>query len=944
MKDEEILKTIEAFSDYLQVGDIVNYVLRWLGWFLIVGLSLVVDALEGVTDAILGIKGFFNSPEIQNFVDMLYPLFVVLLAISFLYIGYMFIMNKQMNRSQIIINIFVTLSVLCLLSTGMTKVDKFTDDAIAVVKSEQKGSLSDEIIKKNITDIAVIDENKWKKKEDMNPKNHIPEKNIRQIDITEKIDKDFEFAKDKKLSDEGQKILKNKRVMDGMGVASLAELKDGWFDFFPEKYYRWHWNFWNIFFTLLITGLTLLLVSIKLARLFYELAFNYLLANILAPADVANGQKLKAVLSNILNIFIATIMIFLSLKLYLMGTAFLHDKLNGVPYLIALAAFSMAVLDGPAVVERLFGIDIGLKSSWGMLVGGFALGKGIGSLANSKPMKSLGNMIGKGAKGAAEGTGVAAAKTASAAAMATGGVAGLISGLKKGNESENKESLQDQMKKADQKKANGNDVAKNEKEKGNLNKEKDKKNGGTPSLQEDMKKGGNENPGGVNGQESGTTSLQDEMKEAGKLNGASEGNPTAGTVRQGASEGSQTPGTVRQGASEGNPTAGTVRQGANEGGQTPGTVRQGTSEGGQTPGTVRQGTSEGNQTPGTVRQGASEGSQTPGTVKQGANEGGQTPGTVRQGANEGNPTAGTVRQGTSEGSQTPGTVRQGTSEGSQTPGTVRQGASEGGQTSGTVRQGTSEGSQTSSPAPMETPRSVPSGGSPAPVETPKSVPSGGSPAPVETPRSVPSGSSSAPVETPRSVPSGSSSAPVETPRSVPSGGSPAPVETPRSVPSGSSTAPVETPRSVPSGSSSAPVETPRSVPSGSSSAPVETPRSVPSGGSPAPVETPKSVPSGGSPAPADIVTVTHSSPIIPYESDKEVAASRGQETRTLGQYTTEKVKNTTSSVKQKVRGVQERINTSETVQNTKRFYQMGQNTGKSWRDIVNKNKKNTDKK
>ncbi|EEM56446.1 hypothetical protein BK699_35435 [Bacillus thuringiensis serovar mexicanensis] len=737
MKDEEILKVLETFSDYLQVGDIVNYVLRWLGWFLIVGLSLVVDALEGVTDAILGIKGFFNSPEIQNFVDMLYPLFVVLLAISFLYIGYMFIMNKQMNRSQIIINIFVTLSVLCLLSTGMTKVDKFTDDAIAVVKSEQKGSLSDEIIKKNITDVAVIDQNGWKKKEDINPKNNIPEKNIRQIDITEKIDKDFAFTKDKNLSDDGQKILQNKRVMDALGVASLAELKDGWFDFFPEKYYRWHWNFWNIFFTLLITGLTLLLVSIKLARLFYELAFNYLLVNIIAPADVANGQKLKAVLSNILNIFIATIMIFLSLNLFIMGTTFLHDKLSGVPYLIALAAFSMAVLDGPAVVERLFGIDIGLKSSWGMLVGGYALGKGIAGLASSKPMKGLGNMIGKGVKGAAQGTGVATAKTASAAAMATGGMAGLISGLRNGNESENKDSLQDQMKKAGEKKVNGNDEANKEKDKGNLNKEKDKKNGGTPSIQEDMKKGGNENPGIANGQESGTTSLQDEMKEAGKSNGASEG------------------------------------------------------------------------------------SQTPGGVRQGASEGGQTPGTVSSG---------------------------------------------------------------SSPAPMETSRPVPSGGSPAPMETSRSVPSGGSPAPVETSRPVPSGGSPAPMETPKSVPSGGSPAPMETSRPVPSGGSPAPVETPRSVPS------------------------------------------------------------GGSPVSADSVTVTHSSPIIPYESDKEVAASRSQETRTLGQYTTDKVKNTTSSVKQKVRGVQERIHNSETVQNTKRFYQMGQNTGKSWRDIVNKNKNNTDKK
>ncbi|TFZ10429.1 hypothetical protein, partial [Bacillus cereus] len=146
--------------------------------------------------------------------------------------------------------------------------------------------------------------------------------------------------------------------------------------------------------------------------------------------------------------------------------------------------------------------------------------------------------------------------------------------------------------------------------------------------------------------------------------------------------------------------------------------------------------------------------------------------------------------------------------------------------------------------------------------------------------------------------------------------------------------------------SPAPMETPRSVPSGGSPAPMETPRSVPSGSSPAPMEAPKSAPSGGSLASADIVTVTHSSPIIPYESDKEVAASRGQETRTLGQYTTDKVKHTTSSVKQKVRGVQERIHNSETVQNTKRFYQMGQNTGKSWRDIVNKNKNknNTDKK
>ncbi|PFF34207.1 hypothetical protein CN327_11360, partial [Bacillus cereus] len=152
---------------------------------------------------------------------------------------------------------------------------------------------------------------------------------------------------------------------------------------------------------------------------------------------------------------------------------------------------------------------------------------------------------------------------------------------------------------------------------------------------------------------------------------------------------------------------------------------------------------------------------------------------------------------------------------------------------------------------------------------------------------------------------------------------------------GSSPAPVESPRSVSSGSSPAPMESPRSVSSGSSPAPMETSRPVSSGSSPASVETPRSVPSG-------------SSPIIPYESDKEVAASSSHETRTLGQYATDTVKkgysSTTSSIKHKAKGVQERIHNSETVQNTKRFYQMGQNTGRSWRDIVSKNKKNTDEK
>ncbi|PEI52395.1 pLS20_p028 family conjugation system transmembrane protein [Bacillus pseudomycoides] len=812
MKEEEILKVLEEYGDYLQIGDIFNYILRWIGWFLILGASLVVDILENVTDAILGIKSFFNAPQVQEFLETMYPVFVVLLALSFLYIGYMFILNKKMDRSQIVVNIFITMCVLCLLGTGMTKVDKFTDDAIAVVKPGQEGSISDEIIKKNLFDIARVDSAGWKNKEGMYPYNFIPEKEIRKIDIVEKIDKDFEVTKDKELTDQGKEILQNKRVINGEGKASLAELKDGWFDFFPEKYYRWHWNFWTIFITLLVMGITLLLVSIKLGRLFYALAFNYLLANILAPADVANGQKLKAVLTDILNIFIVTIMIFLSLKLYMLGTGFIHDKLDGVAYVIALVSFSMAVIDGPNVVERLFGIDIGLKSSWGVLAGGLALGKGLGKAMNSKPMKSLAGMLGKGATNAAKGTAQGAVKTASAAA---GGMAGIISGLKKGNNDGQNESLQDQMKKTEQKKGQGNPLE--DKKKNQLKNEEEKKNGANASTQEGMNQEGNAKSEVASSQESGMTSLQDEMKEAGIKPEGNQG--IAGTGKTGATEGSLT--------SKGKPEM-------NNGSQL-------------STSTGKQGTDQGNLvTAGTIKGGSSQaGMESPNSTTN--NEGRSSVESYRPIANE------------------------------------------------------------SSSAVTESSRLATSEGSASSVESYSSVMGGSSEAAVASARTVGSEGNTSSVESYRPVASGGSEVSMESPRTVTTGGSTPSEESYRTITTGGSLAPNESSGSVVSVGGASSEESYRPVVSGGSPAPMESPRSTVSVGSTSSEESYRPVASGSSPA-----SVQH-------------------ETRTLGQYTTDKVK-------QSAIGVKEKIGNSQTVINTKRFYEMGQNTGKGWREIVSKNR------
>ncbi|RXZ02129.1 pLS20_p028 family conjugation system transmembrane protein [Fictibacillus sp. S7] len=402
MSDKEILDVLLKFGDNLSDGWIIMDVFRSLGWVIILGLGWLVDSLENVTDSILGLKTFFADSDISGLVQMLKPLSVILMAFSLLYTGYLLIFQKKIDREGIIINVFLALVVIALLGSGMNKADHFTNDAVTALNGKEEGSLADTIIKDGIIDVALYDLQEWKKP-DINPINQIPKENIRDIDINSYLTDGTKLTKDKELSNNGVDILSKKLDTLGDGSHGLQDLDDGNFitDITKEYYYRYTVHWFTIMVTLAITAFTLLTIAIKLAKLFFELAFNYVLATIIAPADIHSGQKTKQIIQNILNIFLVTIMIFLSMKIYIIGTVFIDDKLDGLPYLIALFAFSLAVIDGPNIVERLFGIDAGLKSGWGALAGAYAGSKGLShgvkglsSAGKSAALKGIGGAAG----------------------------------------------------------------------------------------------------------------------------------------------------------------------------------------------------------------------------------------------------------------------------------------------------------------------------------------------------------------------------------------------------------------------------------------------------------------------------------------------------------------------------------------------------------------------
>ena len=376
MADSDLITKLQEYEDVLQISSMVNDALRSMGWILVRGLSVLIDGLESITNQILLTNKFFNNEQVVEFVLTIQPFLYVLLAGSFLFTGYLLIFQKKFERESFLINLFITLLILGLLSPTMSRIQEFSDEAIAEIGTDSlydgEASLSESILKRNVHDLIEHDSKNFDAAtgESLNA---IPTELIDNIRINEIFDKN-----NYDLSATGNKLAESYILWNGKET-SLGKLDQGGVEWNNQYYYRYQPNWLTIFVTLGIMGFTLFSIAYKLARLSFELAFNYVLAILVAPADLHSGQKTKKVIQSILNTFLVTILIFVSIKLYTIGTAYLAETLNGFAYLIALIAFSVALIDGPNMVERLFGIDAGLKRGWGVALGAYAAGKGVTS-------------------------------------------------------------------------------------------------------------------------------------------------------------------------------------------------------------------------------------------------------------------------------------------------------------------------------------------------------------------------------------------------------------------------------------------------------------------------------------------------------------------------------------------------------------------------------------
>ena len=378
----------------LELGNVFESCIRWVGWNLITLLAKLVNGIEKTANKVYTLNGFFNSSEVNQLIERYEPIVWTILAISIGILGFKIIFNRQQNRNELPSNILFSILVVVLLSTFMTKMNNITKFAIDTLNKPNQ-SITDTLVKESLYDIYYLDDNDFDLEGE---KNKISANSIYNIDINEALE-----SKEVKDSD----LFKKKIVFNENGDRKLVKLEKGWFSI-DEMYYRYNIDFIPVIISLGAIGIAFVCIMLKVIRLLFELAFNKFFVTLLAFTDISDGKKLKEMVKHIISIFVVIFITAVLTNMYMLYNSWLTKSLvsnglgdNGVLKILFIVGGAIAVVDGPNLVERILGIDAGLKSSWGTLMAGYGVAKGAlnGGKALANGMTRLGNGLALGMAG-----------------------------------------------------------------------------------------------------------------------------------------------------------------------------------------------------------------------------------------------------------------------------------------------------------------------------------------------------------------------------------------------------------------------------------------------------------------------------------------------------------------------------------------------------------------
>ena len=348
-------KFYEEWSDVFKNKGIFADGFRTFLWGLVKVFAFICDACEKLLVMANKAISFIFSDKVVQFISQWRFVIIGVLIIAVLFFGITMIVNSKQDRSKLLQNMVIAACVLIGLSSFIPTLGKNTAKWSKDLISTNSSS-SAEIIKGAVTDLYYLDANNFSKKA-ATTKNNISSKRIMNIDPTEDITSSDDVS--------NPKIFSYSLSYDKNGKPILNEIDDSGFSWNNDTYYRYSIDFTTIYITLFATAIVMIFTAFKVVKIVFDIIVHQILAVILAAGDWASGQKLKEVIKSLFALFFSVFMCSVMMKLYFLFSAWTSSNIeSGIARALLLVFAAFAVIDGPNIVEKIFGIDAGLASTF----------------------------------------------------------------------------------------------------------------------------------------------------------------------------------------------------------------------------------------------------------------------------------------------------------------------------------------------------------------------------------------------------------------------------------------------------------------------------------------------------------------------------------------------------------------------------------------------------
>ena len=375
----DVVAILENNSEYFSQNVFWVSILRSIGWTIAKGLKSICDFCENLYSNMYSLIDFTQYPALKNFFNTFRPVIAAILILSIFAFGIMLIMGyghgKGFKVAQNTIIFVAVITALPILMDSLNNIVLVGKNAVY----DNISNLSSQLMVSDVDDVAYMinkgfDDNEFKFKG-----NNISTSKITNINITEVMEPGG-------IVDDTYKELITTKLesLNDDGTWETSKIKDKWFDLFDTPYYfRYRIDFLLLYVGLISLIIGFLCTSYKVIRIIFEIVTTYMLATLFS-AQITGEQKILKILDNLKNLYIALLMTAVMLRIYTIANDYISKSdFNEFTKTFALLFFTFCLIDGPNIIERLLGIDIGLKSGWGKVVAGVAAARGMAHAGTS---------------------------------------------------------------------------------------------------------------------------------------------------------------------------------------------------------------------------------------------------------------------------------------------------------------------------------------------------------------------------------------------------------------------------------------------------------------------------------------------------------------------------------------------------------------------------------